>query len=283
VDETPREFLIYVPDGYDPNKPTPVVFMFHGSNQGGPLMYMNTGWAVKADAEDFIVVYPTSWKYRLLDETGLHEKWNTASMFKQVVPGTELKDDVKFVRMMIAALEATFNVDTSRLYATGFSNGGAFVLTRLMFEMNTIFAAFGTAGAGMFADTELAGRQLPTGINTSLYSVLGTQDEKVSEGLDYTLPFPSVAEDIAADPLLSQMISNTTTILSLDTSYTAEYQRPAFVTLTFNTSRVGAGNQYIFRMINNMGHVYPSGDNNRAKVNAADDFWDFFSLYTINH
>ncbi|MCI0549641.1 MAG: hypothetical protein L0287_01665, partial [Anaerolineae bacterium] len=36
VDNTPRKILVYVPVGYDANRPTPVVIMYHGSNQGGP-------------------------------------------------------------------------------------------------------------------------------------------------------------------------------------------------------------------------------------------------------
>ncbi len=42
VDGYPREFIVYVPASYDASQPAPLVFMFHGSNQGGPLMYENT-------------------------------------------------------------------------------------------------------------------------------------------------------------------------------------------------------------------------------------------------
>jgi poly(3-hydroxybutyrate) depolymerase len=279
VDDTPREFLVYVPAGYDPGAPTPVVFMFHGSNQGGPLMYANTGWAAKAEAEDFIVVYPTSWKYRLTGETGLHEKWNSAGLFQLVEPGTELKDDVKFVHLMLDALTATFNVDAGRVYATGFSNGGGFVLSRLVIEMHTVFAAFATSGALLAGEAGLD--RLPTGLDASVYAVMGSQDEKISEVSGHPLPFPVTAEAMEADSLLGGFFSTTTTILSLEPTYTVEYEQPAYATLTFDTSTVGAHNQFIFRMVNNMGHVYPSGSNNRHGLNVADEFWDFFSGYTL--
>lgn len=279
VDGDPRVFLIYVPPGYDPGTPTPVVFMFHGSNQGGPLMYENTGWTAKADAENFIVVYPTAWKYPLLDETGLHTKWNSFSLYTQVVPGTELKNDVHFVQVMVAVVEATFNVDTRRLYATGFSNGGGFVLSRLVIDMPDVFAAFATCGAALAGEAALD--SLPTGINTSVYSVIGTQDEKVSEGSGHALPLPFVAEEIAADSLFQDVFATTTTILSLEPTFTAEYAQPAYDTLTFNTSLVGADNVFIFRMVNNIGHVYPSGDNNRHGLNVADDFWAFFQQHVL--
>ncbi len=279
VDDTPRAFLVYVPPGYNADTPTPVVFMFHGSNQGGPLMYANTGWAAKADAENFLVVYPTSWRYPLVGENGLHEKWNSFSLYTQVVPGTALQDDVHFVQVLVEVVKATFTVDPRRLYATGFSNGGGFVLSRLVIEMPAVFAAFATSGAALAGEAALD--RLPTGLTTSVYSVLGTQDEKVSEGTGHPLPLPFVAEELAADSLFSEVFTTTTTILSLAPTYTAAYAPPAYDTLTFNTSLVGADNVFIFRMVNNLGHVYPSGGNNRHGLNVADDFWTFFEQHPL--
>ena len=88
------------------------------------------------------------------------------------------------------------------------------------------------------------------------------------------MPFPFEAADIVSDPLFGGMLGKTTTLLSLDTSYTVESD-PDFTRLTYNKSLVGADNEYIFMMIRGIGHIYPSGDN-RAGINVADLFWDFF-------
>lgn len=40
--------------------------------------------------------------------------------------------------------------------------------------------------------------------------------------------------------------------------------------------------EYIFMMIRDMGHVYPNGGNNRAKVDAADLFWESFMAQRLN-
>jgi poly(3-hydroxybutyrate) depolymerase len=277
LENVPRKYIIYVPAGYDPNKSTSVVFMFHGSNQSGQLMYEVTGWAAKADAERFIVVYPTSWKYLITDSNKVEDKWNGAGLFHIVVPGTELKDDVIFVRKLIEQLQATFNIDNKRIYASGFSNGGGFVISRLMLEMNDVFAAFTTSGAALMGEAQPD--KIPQGINASLYSVIGNNDQKISELTGYALPFPVRAEEIASHDLFRQMIANTTTALSLDPSYEVRYEEPGYVTMTFNKSLMGANNEYIFRMAAKMGHVYPSGDNNRSGLNAADLFWDFFTQH----
>lgn len=273
VDNTPRDVIVYVPSGYDPSTATPVVVMIHGSNQSGNIMYENTGWVAKAEAENIIVAFPTGWKYPLIDENGLHEKWNTPGTVSVVVPGTELKDDVKFIRTIIESLQATFNVDEKRIYASGFSNGGGFVLTRLIPEMNDVFAAYSTGGSGLIGEGTVD--DVPLQVEASLYSVMGTNDNKIAEGQSIPTPFPFTADELQNDPIFYGILEKTTTLLDLGTSYTAEHD-PIFTRLTFTDSPTGAGNEYIFMMIKGMGHVYPSGDNNRAGINAADLFWEFF-------
>ena len=235
-------------------------------------MYENTGWVAKAEKENIIVVFPTAWKYPLIDEDGMHEKWNTPGTVTDVVPGTELKDDVKFIRTIIDDLRATFNVDDKRIFASGFSNGGGFVITRLLIEMNDVFAAFGTSGAGLIG--EGSSGDLPVHVSASLYSTIGTDDNKISEGQDIPVPFPFAAQDIVSNPIFGGMLEKTASLLSLDISYTVESD-PDFTRFTYNKSLVGADNEYIFMMIRNIGHIYPSGDN-RAGINVADPFWDFF-------
>lgn len=273
VDDTPREFILYVPSGYDPNMPTPVVVMCHGSNQHPNNMYENTGWVRKAEEETILVVFPASWKYPLLDEEGIHEKWNTAAMSQLVPEGTELKDDVKFMRSIIEDLKATFNVDEKRIFASGFSNGGGFVLTRLIPEMNDVFAAYGTAGAGLIGDAGV--EDVSITIPASLYSMIGTNDNKIADGQDLPVPFPFEADAILSDPVFSGMLAKTSALLGLDSNYAVESQGD-FTRFTYNASLVGADNEYIFMMIKGMFHKYPSGDDNPTHIDAADLFWDFF-------
>lgn len=274
VDDTPREFIVHVPAGYDLNQPTPVIVMIHGSNQSGQVMYNNTNWVAKAEAENIIAIFPTSWVYPLIGENGLHEKWNSFNLSLEVVPGTELKDDVKFIRSMMEAIKTTFNVDGKRVFVSGFSNGGGFVTTRLIPQMNDVFAAYSTGGFGLIGDDKI-NMDVSTPFNTSLYSVFGTNDIKISEARDIPMPFPFTENEIVNDPIFYGMLEMTTTLLDLEPTYTIERDQ-VFTRFTFADSPTGAGNEYIFMMIRAMGHVYPSGDNNRAGVDVTDLFWEFF-------
>ncbi len=279
VDNTPRTFIVYVPGGYDPNVPTPVLFMFHGSNQNGNIMYENTDWVNKAEEETFIVVFPSSWQYPLLIEPGIHEKWNTFNMKNEVVEGTELKDDIKFTRTMLDLVQSTFNVDAKRIFASGFSNGAAFVSTRLTVEMNDVFAAYAISGSGIFGVNEgnstlLAGENPPI-VNVSVYSIIGTQDEKVSLSTGLERPVVIQPDAIINEPVFNQMLVNSTSLLGLSMDYTVETAPPSTI-FTFRNSTQGWQNEFIFQMVKGLFHEYPAGDNNAPGVNASDLFWDFF-------
>ena len=113
-----REYFLYVPSSYDATKPTPLVISMHGAG-GWPVLQMDvSGWNRLADAQGFIVAYPSA-----AEGTG-PRVWH-------VDRGARLIADVRFISEMIDTLEAAYNIDARRIYANGLSNGGgmAFVLS----------------------------------------------------------------------------------------------------------------------------------------------------------
>lgn len=112
--------------------------------------------------------------------------------------------------------------------------------------------------------------QFVTGRNDYVIDVDGTPRQFI-----VYVPFPFLAEEIVNDPNFGSVLLKTTTLLGLEMSYAVQSE-PQFTTLTFDRSLAGADNEYVFRMVRGMGHVYPSGDNNRAGLNVSDLFWEFF-------
>lgn len=109
-----REYLLYVPKSYDASRPTPLVISMHGAG-GWPVIQRDvSGWNRLADGHGLIVAYPA----------GLGKVW-------RVSRGPGLGKDVRFISDLIDKLEKTYNVDPTRIYANGLSNGGgmAFVLS----------------------------------------------------------------------------------------------------------------------------------------------------------
>src|SRR5260221_9278742 len=113
-----REYLLYVPRSYDRTRPTPLVISMHGA-AGWPAAQMETSqWNKVAEEDGFIVVYPSG-----LGGAG-PRIWRADL-------GTGLMRDVRFISELIDTLEASYNIDPTRGYANGLSNGGgmAFVLS----------------------------------------------------------------------------------------------------------------------------------------------------------
>jgi polyhydroxybutyrate depolymerase len=117
-----REFLLYVPRSYDRTKPTPLVITLHTSMSWPSSAMAISQWNVVADENGFMVVYPAG--------TGLGPKsWEmTGSETPSRMP------DVIFISGLIDKLEESYNIDKTRIYANGMSNGGgmAFVLSCTM-------------------------------------------------------------------------------------------------------------------------------------------------------
>ena len=124
-----RSYLLHIPPGLDSTRSAPLLLAFHGAGDDPAEMQLLTGFNEIADQSGFIVVYPA----------GIGQSWNAGGK----CCGEALKeniDDVAFVRQLLSDLETVVRVDPKRLYATGFSNGGAFA-DRLACEMSDIFAA----------------------------------------------------------------------------------------------------------------------------------------------
>jgi len=132
----PREYLLHVPPDYDPARPTPIVLVFHGIGLDANEMVRITGFSAQADASGFIVAYPNG--------TGDKKSWNGGMCCGEAARNRT--DDIGFVKAVIADIASFANIDTTRIYATGFSNG-AFLVYRLACEMADQIAAFGPVGA----------------------------------------------------------------------------------------------------------------------------------------
>lgn len=113
-----REYLLYVPRSYDRRRPTPLVISMHGAGLWGAAQKETSQWNGLADEQGIIVVYPSG-----VGGNGVRI-WRAE-------PGPDLMKDVRFISEMIDTLKRSYNIDSSRIYANGLSNGGgmSFVLS----------------------------------------------------------------------------------------------------------------------------------------------------------
>ena len=82
-----------------------------------------------ADHDGFLVVYPA----------GKGDSWNSGEKGPGFAIANDI-DDIAFVKEILSDLETMFNLDPERIYAMGFSLGGAMAY-RLACDMSDTFAA----------------------------------------------------------------------------------------------------------------------------------------------
>jgi polyhydroxybutyrate depolymerase len=115
-----RSYLLYVPESYA-GAPTPLMLAFHGGHGGSSHAMMHVTQLNRvADKEGFIVAYPDG-----VDDGNGNLSWNAGGCCGWAAANGV--DDVEFTRHLLDGIGALVNVDERRVYATGMSNGAAFV------------------------------------------------------------------------------------------------------------------------------------------------------------
>ena len=122
-----RTYLLHVPRGLDSTRPVPLVISLHGAALRTGWQRRIDGWTQLADRHGFLVVYPAG-------RSGGPRHWNMDAR------------DVQFIVDLIEHLGKQYPIDRSRIYLSGFSNGGNFAYV-LSCALDDRVAAIGMVGA----------------------------------------------------------------------------------------------------------------------------------------
>lgn len=168
IDGLERTYLQYLPASYDGETPMPLVIDMHGLTSNGEAQAAVTGFEVLSESEGFVVVSPNG--------TGLVPYWNIVSGGRAAGDDaiesllSRVVDDVSFTEQLVAHLRSELCVDTSRIYATGLSNG-ALMASAVGCDLADVFAAVAS----------VAGTLSPVGCEPGapMLSVHGTGDTVV--------------------------------------------------------------------------------------------------------
>lgn len=306
VDGVKREFIVYFSESAKKNGNAPVVYMFHGSGQDGKTFHDESHWRETSDREGLISVFPTGLIYCYFEdnnangvfgdpgERSVGTKWTqgllgepkgmplcdqsvlaTLPAGNRALADHPLQDDILFVKAMNAFLKANYPVDTKRFYASGFSNGAAFV-ERLTLEMSDVFAAThahaGTLGLPPVPLKRAIGHIFSVGGKDDRFTVpLGVAEIPLKESI--LTDFPLIKTTIILPSL---------TMLQLQDSYTyseSKAGKQKVIQFSYTTSKVGWKNQFISVVIEGLFHQYPNGTNH--PLVGPDVVWDFFKQYSL--
>lgn len=263
-DGVKRFYHAHLPPSYSGDRPVPVVVVLHGG--GGTWVGARKGsqMDLSADAHGFIAVYPNS---------GKSKRWNIGSRKKKKAESD--LDDIGFFRAMLDDLAKKFNIDQSRIYFAGLSNGG-FMSYRVACEMPDRVAAVAALGCALpFSDC-------PPGRPVPVMHIHGTADRwipfeggQVKTMGDVVPPTQAVVgfwreRNGCAEPVSSYRGKEAACV----------------------TSDCEAGSQVTFCAIEGGGHVWPGGEyeNDRPWYKKAvghlsrdfiarEEIWKFFSRH----
>lgn len=136
-----REWYVYVPDSVDPDKPAPVVFLFHGAGGTGDEIAGRSGMIKVADDRGFILVAPTgSHRLSIRNVSDMTTNELFRAMWNTSEATAECPDDRIFIRWLYDWMGEHYNIDAGRVYASGQSSGGA-MSHAVAGYMNDIFTA----------------------------------------------------------------------------------------------------------------------------------------------
>jgi len=257
-----RTYLLYVPAGYDPATPSPLVISIHGFAEWPAHQMQISGWNKLADEYGFIVVYPSG--------TGFPRRWQAGGQ-----TGDPLSD-VLFISDLIDKLEGNYNIDPARIYANGLSNGGGMSYLLGCALSDRIAAIGSVAGAYVLPPDQCKpSRPVP------MIAFHGTADPIVpyqggaSRGFDF--PFPLIPEWMA-----NRAVLNGCTGVPDELPATGDASGIRYSGCT-------EGAEVIFYTINGGGHTWPGGEPlpewltgyTSQDINATQLMWEFFRQFSI--
>tara|TARA_A100000164_G_scaffold269570_1_gene241482 strand:- start:1492 stop:2409 length:918 start_codon:yes stop_codon:yes gene_type:complete len=114
VNQTTRTYLTYWPSVT--SGVVPVIIDFHGGAGTAEVQYITSNFVDIADREGILVIYPQA-------DVRAGSVWNTLhSEEGNKVAGV---DDFGFIAAIIESLDSNPNIDSSKIYLSGYSNGAA--------------------------------------------------------------------------------------------------------------------------------------------------------------
>ena len=247
-DNETREYLIYIPTSYDLNSATPILFAFHGFS-GYNQYFINTAdFRSLADQFNFIAVYPQG----LVCGDGT--TWNTNP------PGGDNKcsqDDIGFFAALLSEISGNYNIEASKVFLTGYSNGADFSYSMACYQSSLVTAIAPVSGLMPMNDSS----ECQPSHATSVMIFNGT--------IDYSRPYNGIAGYMmSVDQIVAYWSQYNNTDSSPQTNIVGDIENYTYLNGDNNTT------VDLFKIVNG-GHYWFSLSYNGNSMEEL--MWNFFS------
>jgi len=248
-----REYLIYIPSSFSGDSVAPLVLNFHGfgGNINDYLSY--TSMLSIAETEGFVLVFPQG---SLMDG---YSHWNPS------LPSSDNKstaDDLGFIEALIQQLSNNYNIDSKRIYACGYSNGGMMSFGLANHKSN-LFAAVASVSGAMLETDNTPNHPMP------VLMIHGTSDG--------VIPYAGNNEYASVESTLTFWRNfNSTDSISNSNSITSGGNTIEYISYSNGNNGVSVEHY----KINQGGHEWFNLNYN--DLNTSELIWEFFSKYDMD-
>lgn len=260
---TNRDFIVYLPNGYAQGAHLPVVFNLHGYTSNASQQIFYSKMYLTADSNNFIMVAPN----------GLNNSWNAGF----APPYNSFPDDVGFISKIIDTLYQLYTIDLTRVYACGMSNGG-FLSYRLACDLENRIAAVASVTGSISTLTAtncMLARKVP------VLQIHGTADPLVDyHGATGYYGIEQLIDFWRAKNQCTQT-NDTVFVADINTTDSSTVQQIRYRSCDNGTE------VWLYKVIGG-GHSWPQapieyiyGPTNKD-MDASQEIWDFFKKFTLN-
>lgn len=108
-----RSYRLYIPAAYSGSVSVPLILNLHGYTSNAYQQQVYSNFMPIADTAGFLMVYPQG-----TNDIYGQPFWNAG------IASTSVVNDTLFLNQLIDSLRTMYNIDSTRVYMTGLSNGG---------------------------------------------------------------------------------------------------------------------------------------------------------------
>lgn len=255
-----RTYILYVPASYTPEEAMPLVLNFHGYTSNASEQMGYGDFRPIADTAGFIVVHPQG--SLLAGET----HWNVGGWTLE-----STTDDVGFTEALLDSISAVYNIDQTRIYSTGMSNGG-YMSFLLACQMSERIAAIASVTGSMTPETF---NDCRPGKSMPVMQIHGTSDNVVPyTGAGWTRSIADVLDYwINVNGCDATVVRTDLTDSNMQDGSTVDHH-------TYGCEAKAAVEHF---EVAGGGHTWPGsvpgGAGTNQDINASAEIWTFFSRY----
>ena len=261
-----RNHKVFVPANYSDNMP--LILNLHGytSNAFQQVFYSNMN--AVAEQNDFMVVYPDG----TTDQNGI-AFWNSEILGESV-------NDLGYLETLIDSMITNYNIDPTRVYMCGMSNGG-FMSYYSACELSTRIAAIASVTGTMnnaIYDNCNPERAVP------VLEIHGTADGTVPyNGASSTGSFQSM---IPIEEVVDFWVNHNNCTIESEQELEDISTSDMSTVTHFKYTGGDNGSSVEHYRINDGGHTWPGSiiplPSTNHDIIASEVIWDFFKQYTID-